>query len=95
MGKTAAAQTAIWHGNRFPFDAPDDWWNGGGANPPTPVDWAHSAARGVLADLQDRRTIKRGFEGIDEDTRAEIIGSLSDIIRSALEEHNGKPGDTP
>ena len=76
------------HGAEFPYDADDKWWNGDGTNPPQAKDWAHAAARGILADLNDRRDIKRGFERIDEDVRAEIVESLAEIIRLAA--HNAK-----
>ncbi len=77
------ARSTIAHGNKYPYDAPDAWWNGGGLEPPAPLDWAHSAARGILADLNDRKGIKQGFAGIDEDTRAEIVKSLASIVRAA------------
>lgn len=49
--------------------------------PPPPTDWAHAAARGVLADLLDRKGIKHGFTDVEEDTRVEIVQSLAEIIR--------------
>ena len=70
-------------GERFPFDADDKWWRGDGEKPPIAADWAHSAARGVLADLTDRKGIKYGFDNLDEDVRAEIVASLAEIIRAA------------
>jgi hypothetical protein len=39
----------------------------------------------VIADLQDRHTIKHGFEHVDEETRIEIVKALADIIRAAKE----------
>lgn len=78
------ADRTIQHGNKYPYDAPDAWWNDGDVNsPPPPSDWAHSAARGVLADLSDRRGIKRGFEDLDESIRADIVKAISNIIRVA------------
>lgn len=72
------------HGANFPYDAPDAWWKQPGEpEGPPATDWAHRAARGVLADLGDRNTIKRGFEGIDEVTRFEIVDTLAAIIRQA------------
>lgn len=68
------------HGNRFPYERKDDEY-GDTAQPPK--DWAHSAARGVLADLTDRRGIKYGFDDIDLSTRVEIVESLAGIIREA------------
>jgi len=44
-------------------------------------DAAHLAAQAVIADLTDRRDIKRGFENVDEDTRIEIVQTLAAIIR--------------
>lgn len=74
----------IKHGDEFPFDATDEWredftkstWN------PKPKDWAHATARGIIAELRDRNTIKHGFDNIDENTRAEIVQTLAAIIRS-------------
>ena len=74
-------------GSDFPYDAPDSWWDSSATSvtpvPPPPTDWAHRAARGVIADLQDRRGIKQEFNDIDEETRKEIVESLAAIIRSA------------
>lgn len=70
-------------GAMFPFEAPDAWWKEGGLPPPAAADWAVAAARGVLANLQDRRSIKQGFIEIDEDVRTEIVASLAAIIRRA------------
>lgn len=80
------AAITLRHGAKYPYDAPDEWWDSDGSNPPPATDWAHSAARGVLADLNDRRGIKQGFAGLDEGVRAEIIASLAEIIRQAAKE---------
>lgn len=72
------------HGNKFPYDATDQWKNSDD-EPPPPSDWAHSAARGVLADLTDRKGIKWGFDNIDEEVRAEIVETMAAIIRAARE----------
>jgi hypothetical protein len=78
------AELTLKHGNKFPYDAPDAWWKSTEDPVPPPAkDWAHSAARGILADLQDRRDIKHGFERIDEDVRVEIVDTLAEIIRVA------------
>ena len=79
------ATFALKQGACFPYDAPDSWWREPNSiiNPPPPTDWAHAAARGVLADLTDRRDIKHGFDGIDEEVRSELVKSLSEIIREA------------
>lgn len=76
------AKHSLERGAEYPYDAPDAWWDSGKDTPPA-KDWAHAAARGILHDLCDRRGIKRGFEGIDEETRVEIVESLSAIIRAA------------
>lgn len=80
------ARTRLEQGARFPYDASDAWWHSGGGGPPAPTDWAHYAARGILADLTDRRGIKHGFDDIDEDVRIEMVASLAEIIRSASKE---------
>jgi hypothetical protein len=80
------AEQSINQGTEFPFDASDKWWNDSKDHYPPPAkDWAHVAARGILADLTDRRDIKRGFEGVDEDVRVEIVESLAEIIRVTKE----------
>jgi len=78
------AEFRLKHGAEFPYDANDAWWDSGTA-PLAAVDWAHEAARGVIADLQDRGGIKRAPQEIDEETRVEIVLALADIIRSAAE----------
>ena len=81
-----SAEISLAHGNCFPYDAPDEWWEKSGTTPPPlPLDWSHSAARGIIADLKDRHTIKWSFENIDEETRIEIVKSLSDIIQLAFQ----------
>lgn len=76
------------HGARFPYDAPDAWWEGTGDQGPDPLpakDWAHAAARAVLSSMTDRRGIKTGFDGIDEAVRKEIVETTAAIIREAHE----------
>lgn len=82
------AKHRLEHGAKFPYDATDEWWNGDGKNPPPAKDWAHAAARGVLADLSDRQGIKWELEKIDEDVRAELVGSVAEIIRAAAPNAN-------
>lgn len=85
------AKLRLSHGAMFPFDADDAWWGSDGANDPPPAnDWAHAAARGVLADLTDRRGIKQELDGIDEDVRKELIATVADIIRTANESREGQ-----
>lgn len=77
--KSEEIRRTIQHGNKYPYDDPDSE----GTRPTPPKDWAHSAARGILADLQYRHTIKHGFYGVDDETRAEIVSTISEIIRVA------------
>lgn len=77
------AKHQLEHGAEFPYDATDEWWGGDGKNPPPAKDWAHAAARGVLADLNDRKGIKRELEEVDEEVRIELVESLAEIIRLA------------
>ncbi len=84
---TVTPKQRLDHGNLFPFDAPDEWWNGSEPLRPHPGgDWAVRAARGVIADLQDRRGIKHELEDLDEDVRKNIVESLASIIRVARED---------
>jgi hypothetical protein len=84
MSKKTATND-IKHGDRYPFDASNDWWHSSGGKPPKPVDWMHAAARGIIANLQDRQGIKHELEvqKIDEETRRELVASLAEIIRVA------------
>ena len=76
------AKHTLTRGTNYPYDAPDDWTFDDGPLPAS--DWAHVAARGVIADLCDRGGIKHGFNNIDEEIRVEIVSSLASIIRAAL-----------
>jgi len=78
------AKEILEHGARFPYDAPDSWWDSSDDAPPLPGDWAHAAARGILADLTDRRGIKHELSQVDEDVRREIVAIMAEIIRAAL-----------
>lgn len=33
------AQIRLNHGTKFPYDAPDAWWEGDGLTPPPAKDW--------------------------------------------------------
>jgi hypothetical protein len=70
-------------GANFPYDAGADFWEDRNPKPPPATDWAHAAARGVLADLLDRRGIKWELEKVDHDVRTELTQSLAEIIRLA------------
>lgn len=71
---SSRANSTLKSGEEFPYDGDE-------AGPSK--DWAQYAARGVLADLTDRRGIRHAFDEIDEDIRVEIVESLADIIRTA------------
>lgn len=78
------AQRDLQQGSLRPYDAPDAWWQAPGVRPAlAPVDWAHTAARGILYDLSDRAGIKHAFHHVDESVRADIVRDLADIIRES------------
>lgn len=86
--KQDIARIRVEQGGDNPFDAPDNWRlkaidAGEEPVPPPHKDWAHAAARGVMADLSDRRTIKSTLAVIEESVRIEVVEALSDIIRHA------------
>ena len=63
------AQQTYELGQRYPYDNKESG------------DWADKAARGIIADLCDRRSIKSGFQGVDLTVKKEIVSSLAAIIR--------------
>ncbi len=86
------ARTRLEQGARYPYDATDNWWKDAGVSAPPAADWAHYAARGIMADLTDRRGIKYSFDNIDEDVRIEMVETLAEIIRSAAQESQDASG---
>jgi len=74
------AQRALDMGAKHPYEVVDDH-----ISPAT--DWAHAAARGVLADLSDRGGIKHELADVDAEVRIDIVEALSAIIRLA---HTGE-----
>lgn len=78
------ARFSLDQGDRFPYDGGAAFWNGE-APVPSAKDWAHRAARGILADLSDRRGIKHELEAVEHDVRADLAESLAEIIRTAYE----------
>lgn len=66
------------------FDCRDD------GTLPAARDCAHVAARAVVHDLCDRRSIKLGFDNIDEAVRVEIVETLAETIREAFRAKLGK-----
>lgn len=88
----ADAAWTINHGLEYPYDNDCEIE---GAKPV--ADWAHAAARGILADLTDRRGVKHELNNIDTDVRVELVETLADIIREAhgrREEWDTDPEDT-
>ncbi len=68
-----------------PYDAPDDW--DGETKLDLPDDWAYRAARGIIDELSGRSGFDAPFnDGVDEETRAEIVETMRDIIAAALEQ---------
>ena len=77
------AQIALKLGDEYPYEL----------NPgdnPKPPDWAHRAARGIMADMNDRRGIKWEVQKVDMDTRKDMVAALAAIIRLAHSEANDK-----
>ena len=81
--KEDMARIRVEQGMDNPYDAPDNWRLLNEDPPPLHKDWAHAAARGVMADLNDRRGIKDTLLTVDESVRVELVESLADIIRHA------------
>lgn len=78
------ANLCLNRGDTYPYDDPNRFNDDG--IPVVPArDWAHRAARGILADLSDRRGIKHELEMVDDDVRIELTESLAEIIRQAKE----------
>lgn len=74
---------ALARGAAFPYDGGEAFWNDRADTPPPAKDWAHAAARGVLADLSDRCGINHELAGVDHEVREELTASLAAIIREA------------
>lgn len=80
-------ELSLAHGAAFPYDGGVYFWGDKTLTPPPAVDWAHAAARGVIASLLGRPGIKHALEdeNIDHETRAVIVRNLTAIIRHASE----------
>lgn len=78
-------QLSLSHGCKFPYDTTDDEVFA----PAT--DWAHSAARGVLANLLDRSGVGNELEQYDEEIRNDIVSQIAEIIRLAHSQGNLEP----
>jgi len=72
-------------GNEYPYDAPDNWWKNVAPKEIPPRNWAHAAARGVMAELRGDSLNSRGLLEADEETRDALIHMLELIIRAAHE----------
>lgn len=74
MTNEETAKFTLKLGIRSPYDD-----NGGGHTDA----WHYQAARGVIADLMDRRSVKWTLSDIDPDVRVEIVQSIAEIILAA------------
>lgn len=64
-------ENCLEHGAKYPYDNRQ------------PIDAAHCAALGVIANLRDRRGVRQELEQIEDDIRIEIVDELAIIIRLA------------
>lgn len=74
-------------GDRYPYDAGKAWHRQSReddnlAAPPA-TDWAHRAARGVIAEMMDRKGIFECLEAVPHTVRAEMVRSIAAVIRAA------------
>ena len=76
------ALKALDHGARVPFDDPMPGFNPDQAPPPA-RSWAHAAARGVYASLEDTNVLHRHQDVYEAEKRSEIIDGMTDIIQMA------------
>lgn len=75
------AEWSLKQGERVPYDYDKKFCAG---CPQPAKDCAHLAARGILANMTDRKGIANGFENIDYDVIVEITESIANIIRLAM-----------
>lgn len=93
------ARRALQWGDKRPFDASQAWQDAfrklDGTDQPAPApppadDWAHRAARGIVAELQDDYggDLEMAFslERVGEDGRKSIVDTMAVIIRQARRE---------
>lgn len=69
----ANAQVNIEYGSLHPMDESEG----------ESKDWAHAAARGVAAMMQDNPELNAVLEAMDGAARSEFIAAMSDIMREA------------
>jgi hypothetical protein len=70
------AQTQIEYGNLHPLD------ESAGES----TDWAHSAARGVVASMQDVPELSAVLDTMDDTAKVDFVAALADVIRTAQAE---------
>lgn len=88
MNDIDIARYRLESGAKWPYDAGQEFWESDSPPDPDPaIDWAHAAARGVLADLLDRRDIKWTLQRVDYDVRQELTLSMADIIREGYKQY--------
>jgi hypothetical protein len=57
------------------------------------ADSAHSAARGVVAMLQDNAEIESILAAMDEQTASDLVSGMADIIREAIAADEASPAE--
>lgn len=67
------AKVQIEYGNLHPLDESEG----------ESKDWKHSAARGVVAMLQDIPEVNAAMEAMDGARRSEFVAAIADIINEA------------
>jgi len=83
-GELTKAQQSINHGAQFPYDGGHEFWESQNPRTPPPAtDWAHAAARGIFADLTDRRGLRNVLASISHDVVSEMVQSVTEIILTA------------
>jgi hypothetical protein len=65
------AKRALEHGIQYPYDDRQ------------PVDAAHRAALGILAELTGRGGIGDQLDCLDDDLKIEIVDAMAEIVREA------------
>jgi hypothetical protein len=79
----------LFQGVESPYDAPDIFLrNFPEIPPPSAIDWAHAAARGVIKNLVFRKGMRDAFIGISQEVRHELVAEISEIIRLAQNSGN-------
>lgn len=77
------AKTQIEFGNLHPLDATVG----------DSTDWAHSAARGVAAMMQDMPDMAAMLDAMDNQMKADFVSSMADIIREAQAADEASPAE--